>query len=89
MDFKEWFATSPLASALRVFVSILLAAAVADWVTAGSINFGAWQTWVIAGLVSAVPVVTRWLNPNDIAFGRGSQPWKDDINDIWDDDDIV
>jgi hypothetical protein len=72
MNFTEWFATSPLASALRVFVAIVLAAAIADWSTKGTIDFGAWQTWVIAALVSAVPVITRWLNPYDPAFGRGS-----------------
>jgi len=72
MTFAEWFSTSPVASALRVFVAIILAAAVADWSTAGTINFASWQTWVIAGAVSALPVITRWLNPYDPAFGRGS-----------------
>lgn len=79
--FREWLAVSPLASALRVFIAIILSMAVADWVANGSINFGAYQTWIIAGLASAVPVVARWLNPQDLAFGRGSK--VDDPFDVW------
>ncbi len=33
MTFREWFATSPLASWLRVFGAVILSAAVADWST--------------------------------------------------------
>lgn len=71
-SFSEWLAKSPLASALRVFVAIVATMAITDWSTKGTIDMGAWQTYVIAGLVSAVPVVTRWLNPADPSFGRGS-----------------
>lgn len=87
MNFREWFATSPLASWLRVFGAVILSAAVADWSTKGSIDLGAWQTWVIAGLVSALPTAMRYLNPNDVEFGRGS--WKADVIDLFleDDDD--
>jgi hypothetical protein len=85
MTFKEWFATSPLASWLRVFGAVILSAAVADWSTKGSIDLGAWQTWVIAGLVSALPTAMRYLNPSDVEFGRGS--WRDDRFDIWADED--
>ena len=68
--FAEWFAASPLASSLRVFVAIVATMAITDWSTKGTIDMTAWQTYVIAGLVSAVPVITRWLNPADPAFGR-------------------
>lgn len=68
----EWFARSPIASGLRVFLAVLLAALVADWTTAGSISFDRWQTWVIAALASAVPVILRALNPADTAYGRGA-----------------
>ena len=71
--FAEWLATSPLATALKSFVSIVLSLAVADWTAHGSINFAAWQTWVIAGLISAVPVIVNWLNPADTRYGKGSQ----------------
>lgn len=26
-----------------------------------------------AGLAAVLPVVLRWLNPNDVAFGRGAE----------------
>lgn len=84
MTFREWFATSPLASWLRVFAAVILSAAVADWSTKGSIDLGSWQTWVIAGLVSALPTALRWLNPSDVEFGRGTidfQPF-----DVWDEE---
>lgn len=71
--FQAWYARSPLASALRVFVSIILAAAIADWSTKGVIDLAAWQTWVIAGAVSVLPTITRALNPADAQFGAGAE----------------
>ncbi len=85
MTFREWFATSPLASWLRVFGAVILSAAIADWSTKGTIDLSAWQTWVIAGLVSALPTAMRYLHPADVEFGRGS--WRDDRFDIWADED--
>ena len=70
--FQEWFATSPLASAARVFIAIVLTLAVTDWVTSGSINLTAWQTWVISAIAACLPTITRWLNPADIEFGLGT-----------------
>ena len=84
--FADWFARSPLASALRVFLAVALSMAVADWVANGTINLGAWQTWVIAALASAVPTVLRWLNPHDIEFGRGAQLVDFEPFDVWDED---
>ena len=84
MTFRDWFAGSPIASWLRVFAAVILSAAVADWSTKGSIDLGSWQTWVIAGLVSALPTALRWLNPSDVEFGRGTidfQPF-----DVWDEE---
>ena len=68
----NWLATSPLASAAKVFVAIVLTLAVADFATDGVIDFSHWQTWVIAGLGSAVPVIVNWLNPADGRYGAGS-----------------
>lgn len=68
--FNTWLASTPLGSAAKVFVSIVLSMAIADFVSKGSINFGAWQTWVIAGLASAIPVVINWLNPQDTRYGK-------------------
>jgi hypothetical protein len=66
----NWLATSPLASAAKVFVAIVLAFAVADFARTGSIDFTNWQTWVIAGLGAAVPVIVNWLNPADTRYGK-------------------
>lgn len=84
-SFQEWLATSPLASAARVFIAVVLTLAVTQWVTNGAIDFGAWQTWIIAALSSTLPTISRWLNPADIEFGRGS--FFSDPFDIFDDED--
>jgi len=83
--FAQWFADSPIASALRVFIAIVATMAITDWSAKGTIDMTAWQTYVIAGLVSAVPVVTRWLNPADQAFGRGA-PGHGDMHDVFGDE---
>ena len=72
MSFLDWLAASPLASAIKVFVAIVLTMSVADWAGDGVIDFSNWQTWVIAGLGAAVPVIVNWLNPSDGRYGNGS-----------------
>ena len=69
----DWLASSPVASAVKAFVAVMLSMVVADWVASGSISFDKWQTWVIAGLASAVPVIINWLNPADPRYGRFSE----------------
>ena len=83
--FESWFATSPLASALRVFAATVLALAVAAWVETGNISLAQWETWVIAAAASAIPVVLRWLNPSDGVYGRNGEPVE--YADIWGDED--
>ncbi|MEN6306040.1 MAG: hypothetical protein ABFD96_25165 [Armatimonadia bacterium] len=83
--FADWFARSPLASALRVFAAVVLTLAVTQWVTNGSIDFAAWQTWVIAALASVAPTLARWINPADVEFGRGAIEFTP--FDVWGDDD--
>lgn len=68
--FENWLASSPLGSAVKAFIAIVLSMAIADFVSKGTINFASWQTWVIAGLASAVPVVINWLNPADTRYGK-------------------
>jgi hypothetical protein len=82
--FESWFATSPLASALRVFAATVLALAVAAWVESGSISLAQWETWVIAACAAAVPVVLRALNPMDGVYGRNGEPveYADVYNDL-------
>lgn len=70
---SEWLARSPLASAARVFLAVFLAALVADWTQTGTIAFDKWQTWLIAAVASALPVILRALNPADTAYGRGAK----------------
>lgn len=70
--FWAWLTVSPLATAAKTFVAVVLSAAVADWATAGAISLGNWQTWVTAACVSALPVVVNWLNPMDPRYGNGA-----------------
>lgn len=62
---NKWYAESPLASYLRVFVSIVFASAVTDFVALGHFDFANWEKWVIAGLVAIVAPASRVLNPKD------------------------
>jgi hypothetical protein len=64
------FLASPLGSFLRVFVSVALGAWLLDLSGAISIDFSAWETYVVAGLASALPVAIAWLNPADVRFGN-------------------
>jgi hypothetical protein len=68
------FLNTPVGSFLKVFASVVLTAFVADLVGVTSFGdvFSGWQAWVIAGLVSAVPVLINWLNPADTRYGKGA-----------------
>ena len=68
-----WLATTPLGSAAKTFLAFVIAAFVADAVSAGSISLAHWETWVIGGLASAIPPVINWLNPQFAAYGRGAE----------------
>lgn len=72
-SFKEWLAATPLGGAFKTFIAVILGAAIADWAGAGAISLGNWETWVIAGLVSAVPVIINWLNGTDGRYGKVDQ----------------
>ena len=43
-----------------------LAAAVAVYAT-GNTN---WEDWLKAAVAAVIPVIMRWANPNDAAYGR-------------------
>ena len=45
------------------------AAAVLAQYMAGSTE---WQVLLNAGLAAVLPVIIRWLNPKDTAFGKGA-----------------
>lgn len=67
--FLKWFQSSPIASFLRVFAAVVLFQAMTDFVRLGHFDFTNLETWLIAGLASALPTILRWLNPEDKAFG--------------------
>ena len=71
MKFWKWLAASPIATFVKVFIAVILGAAVADWSDAGDINFADWKVWVISALVAAIPVIVNWLNPQYGFYGRG------------------
>ena len=52
---------------LASYARSAIAAAVAVYAT-GNTN---WQDWVKAAEAALIPVVMRWANPNDPAYGRG------------------
>lgn len=68
--FTQWFATSPIASFLRVFAALVISQAVADFVKIGNFNFANYQLWIITALSASVPLILRWLNPADTSFGN-------------------
>lgn len=68
--FMAWLATTPLGSAIKVFLGVLLAAVLLTWTQEGVISFDHWQTWVIGALAVAVPIIINTLNPADTRYGR-------------------
>ena len=68
----NWLATTPLGSIFKTFLAVMIAAAVADAGTTGSISLGKWQTYVVAGLVSVLPALINYINPADSRYGAGS-----------------
>jgi len=67
--FMIWLGRSPIASAFKVGITVILAMAVAEWTQSGTIAFDEWQTWVIAACASALPVIINYLNPQDGRYG--------------------
>jgi hypothetical protein len=64
-QFKVWFATSKLASYLRVFVAIFLYQAISEFQRTGNFNFANLSSWVITALVSFLPMLSRVANDED------------------------
>jgi ABC-type amino acid transport system permease subunit len=66
------FLTTPIGSALRIVVGVVLGYLVLDLSKDGTISVG-WDevtSWVAAGLVVGVPILIAWINPADSRFGR-------------------
>jgi hypothetical protein len=61
-----------LASYARVLLAIFAAAVLGKVLDAGdifSITLDDWKTYVAAGVAATLPVILRWLNPYDGAYG--------------------
>ena len=69
---SNWLANTPLGTAFKTFLGVVIGAAVVDFTTTQDIAFDHWKMWVIAGLVSATPVVINYLNPSDSRYGVGA-----------------
>ena len=67
MNFLRWFADSPLASFVRVF-----GAGVLGWVLVNADTIKIHPALVI-GLVSALPILINWLNPEYKNYGKGHE----------------
>jgi hypothetical protein len=61
-----------IASYARSFLAACLAQFIALGGSAFDLNVDGVKTILAAGLAAIVPPLLRWLNPNDPAFGRGS-----------------
>lgn len=70
--FQKAVAGTPMGTALKSFIAIVVAAGVADFVGAGNISLSNWQTWVISGMASTTPIIVNWLNPEDSRYGKQS-----------------
>jgi hypothetical protein len=72
MSFGKFLA-SPIGSALRVLVALVIGSFVA-WLGAGhsvaDVSLSDFWTWLGAALVVALPIVVAALNPSDPRFGK-------------------
>ena len=70
------FLASPVGSAVRIFVGLVLGAYVASLSAGGALvpSTGDWQTWAGAAIVVALPVIIAAINPQDPRFGKTAGP---------------
>jgi len=66
MTFLTWLAHSPIASFLKVFLAGAL-----GWVLMNSENLGIHPALAL-GLVSGLPILINWLNPEYDNYGRAN-----------------
>ncbi len=65
---KNWLATSPIASMVKIALGAALGAFVDELA-----NQGVGPIWVAVG-AALVPVAINWLNPDDTRYGRNGRP---------------
>jgi hypothetical protein len=61
------------ASWARSFAAACLAQFIAIGGSAFDLDGDALKSILAAGLAAVLPVVIRWLNPNDTSFGQGAE----------------
>lgn len=66
---QTWLASTPLGTAFKTFLAVLLSAVIGSWATDGAISLDKWQTWIISAAVSALPVIVNYLNPAYSSYG--------------------
>ena len=69
-SFGSWLASSPLGTALKSAVAVVLSLMLTE-ISTGAIDFANWQTWIYAALGAALPILINALNPRDVRYGRG------------------
>ncbi len=57
---------------LKSWLRVFLAAVIAAVLTAMTTNVWDWRAIGFAGLAAVLPVILRWLDSSDPAYGRGS-----------------
>lgn len=62
-----------IASWGRSFLAACLAQFIALGGSAFNFDTDGWKSVISAGLAAVVPVIIRWLNPEDKAFGAGAR----------------
>lgn len=67
MTFLTWLAHSPIASFLKVFAAGFL-----GWILVNADTLGIHPALTI-GLVSALPILMNWINPEYSNYGRQNE----------------
>jgi len=67
-SFGNWLASSPLGTALKSALAVVLSLILTE-VSTGGIDFSHWQTWAYAALGAALPVIVNALNGKDLRYG--------------------
>jgi hypothetical protein len=62
-----------LGTYVRALLAIIVTTALGSYLDSGkdifAVSLDDWKTYVAAGIGAAVPVLIRWLNTNDQAYG--------------------
>ena len=62
-----------LGTYIRALLAIIVTAALGSYLDSGkdifAVSLDDWKTYAAAGIGAAVPVLIRWLNTNDHAYG--------------------